>query len=151
MRDTRKDALLSACQQYVQDRIANAEQAIASATDAAIDDTKSSAGDKFETTREMMQQEISRHQQLLAGARQMEQVLASIDIDNHTGPAKLGSMVETNKGVFFLAISAGQQLVQGKTYFFISAVSPVGQLMLGKTVGQQFMFNNVEYHITDVM
>ena len=150
MTETRKEALLLACKAYVQGRIANATQAIASATDAATDDTKSSAGDKFETTREMMQQEISRHQQLLAGARQMEHVLTSIDINDYTGLAKLGSVVETNNGVFFLSISAGQLLVQGKTYFAVSTASPVGQLMLGKTAGQRFVFNNVEYHITDV-
>ena len=150
MTETRKEVLLLACKTYVQDRIANAMQAIASATDAATDDTKSSAGDKFETTREMMQQEISRHQQLLAGARQMAQMLANININDHVGPAKLGSVVETNNGVFFLAISAGQLHVQGKTYFAVSTASPVGQLMLGKTAGQQFVFNKVEYHITNI-
>ncbi len=145
-----KEALLSVCRQYVQERMATATQAIASANDAAVDDTKSSAGDKFETTREMMQQEISRHRQLLADAQQMEQVLTNIDIHHHAGPARLGSLVETNNGRFFLAISAGQLDVQGTTYFAISAASPIGQLILGKAPGQQFVFNRIDYQILDV-
>ncbi|WP_257957532.1 GreA/GreB family elongation factor [Parapedobacter tibetensis] len=145
-----KGALLSACKQYVQDRITNADQAIAVASDAATDDTKSSAGDKFETTREMMQQEINRLQQLLAQARQMEQVLRNIDINIHAKQAMLGSLVETNHGAFFLSVSAGQLLVDGKTYFAVSIASPVGSLMLGKEVGEQFTLNQIEYQLVSV-
>ncbi len=150
MKETVKEALYAACKQYVQERVANATLAIASASDAATDETKSSAGDKFETTREMMQQEISRHQQLLAGARQMDQVLDSIDIHAQKGPAKLGSLVETNKGFFFLAVSAGQLYLQGKPYFAVSVASPVGRLMLGKVAGDRFTFNNVMYQVINV-
>jgi len=145
-----KAALLSLCMQLVRDRIANAEQAIASANAAAADDTKSSAGDKFETTREMMQQEISRHQQLLASGRQMELVLNSIDISEHVGPARLGSLVETDNGLFFLSVSAGPLDIPGKKCIAISTASPIGQLMLGKTAGQRFMFNKTEYLITGI-
>jgi len=145
-----KAALLSTCMRLVRDRIANAEQAIASANAAAADDTKSSAGDKFETTREMMQQEISRHQQLLASGRQMELVLRSIDISEHAGPARLGSLVETDRGFFFLAVSAGPLAMQGQKCVAVSTASPIGQLMLGKTAGQRFMFNNTEYLIASI-
>src|SRR5690606_40583456 len=121
-----KRSLLTACKKYVNQRIKNAQEAIVSASDAAADDTKSSAGDKFETTREMMQQELNRHQQLLADAQRMEQVLTNLDIRIDDGPAKLGSLISTSHGSFFIAISIGQLQIDGTSYWVISPASPLG-------------------------
>ncbi len=145
-----KIALLAACKRYIDQRAANARQAIAAASEAATDDTKSSAGDKFETTREMMQQEISRHQQLLADAQRMEQVLASVDARAQAGPAKLGSLMETNRGTFFLAVSVGQIAVDGQPYWVVSTAAPVGRQLLGKVAGDRFAFNGLDYAIVHV-
>ncbi len=145
-----KASLLAACQHYVDERIANAQQAIASARDAAADDTKSSAGDKFETTREMMQQEIARHQQLLADAERMGQVLVSLDARPQSGPVRLGSLVETNRGTFFLAISAGRLEVDGNTYWVVSTASPIGNRLVDMQAGSRFSFNNMEYTVKQV-
>lgn len=148
---TTKAALLAACKQYVDQRLANAEQAIASASDAAADDTKSSAGDKFETTREMMQQEIGRHRQLLAEAQRMAQVLTALDTRLQAGPAKLGSLVETNRRIFFLAIGAGRLDIDGDAYWAISTASPMGHQLIGVEAGHRFVFNDLEYVINQVI
>ncbi|MEC3881645.1 3-oxoacyl-ACP synthase [Parapedobacter sp. 10938] len=145
--ETTKTALLAACKGYVNQRIANAQQAIASANDAAQDDTKSSAGDKFETTREMMQQELKRHHQLLADAKRMEHVLVNIDMRMDQGPVRLGSLVTTNRGIFFIAISMGQLQIGNVSYWVISAVSPLGQRLMGMQAGEQVVFNGTEYQV----
>ena len=150
MHNTIKESLLLACRQYVGQRIANAQQAIASANEAATGDTKSSAGDKFETTREMMQQEIGRNQRLLMDAQRMELLLASLDARPHSGPSKLGSLVATDRGTFFLAISIGQLALAGTSYWVVSTASPIGQLLLGREAGQAFTFNGVKYVIDHV-
>lgn len=150
LRETIKISLLAACKKYVGGRIDNALQAIASASDAAADDTKSSAGDKFETTREMMQQELNRHQQLLADAQRMEQVINSLNIHVNRGPAKLGSLVTTSRGIFFIAVSMGQLQIDETPYWVISPASPLGQQLVGMEVGQQVVFNNTTYQITDI-
>ncbi|MFC3199445.1 3-oxoacyl-ACP synthase [Parapedobacter deserti] len=147
---TIKVSLLEACKTYVDQRIANALQAIASASDAAADDTKSSAGDKFETTREMMQQELNRHQQLLTDAKRMEKVLADLDVRIHTEPAKLGSLVKTNHGMFFIAVSVGQLQIDGTTYRAISPASPLGQRFIGAKIGEGIDFNGMNYQIISV-
>ncbi|MBK1440501.1 3-oxoacyl-ACP synthase [Parapedobacter sp. ISTM3] len=145
-----KIALLDACKAYVDQRTANALQAIASASDAAADDTKSSAGDKFETTREMMQQELNRHQQLLTDAQRMAKVLADLDVRIHTEPVKLGSVVETNHGMFFIAVSVGQLQIDGTTYRVISSASPLGQRLIGLNAGEAITFNGTAYRVTHV-
>src|SRR5690606_37884706 len=128
----------------------NARQAIASANDAAAADTKSSAGDKFETTREMVQQELNRHRQLLADAERMEQVLDRLDIRPHTGPAKPGCLIETDRGTFFLAIGVGQLHIDGNSFWAISPASPLGQRFIGLNAGDHVTLNNVAYGINSV-
>lgn len=148
--DAIKRSLLTACKKYVDQRIKNAQEAILVASDAAADDTKSSAGDKFETTREMMQQELNRHRQLLADAQRMEEVLHNLDIRLHDGPAKLGSLVTTNRGIFFIAISAGQLQINDRPYWVISPASPLGQHLVGMRTGEQVSFNGTTYAITGI-
>ena len=146
-----KDSLLAACRKYVDQRIANAQEAIAAASEAAADDTKSSAGDKFETTREMMQQELDRHHQLLAEAKRMEQLLDTLDIRPAGGLVRAGSLVTTDRGAFFIAISLGQLPADGQTYWVISPASPLGQRLIGAETGQSIAFNGTVYQITDVV
>jgi transcription elongation GreA/GreB family factor len=142
-----KPALYEACMRFIAARIETAETALAQAQEASNDDTKSSAGDKFETTREMMQQDIFRNKKLLADAQQNLALLKSLVDVPAAEIVKNGSLVETSQGVFYVSVSAGQLSIDGKTAFAMSAASPVGQLMLGKRVGEAFSFNQKEYKI----
>ena len=146
-----KAALYDACLRFIEGRIETAETALAQAQEASNDDTKSSAGDKFETTREMMQQDIFRNKRLLADAQQNLGLLKSLTGVPVSELVKNGSLVETNQGLFYLSISAGQLSVSDTTAFAISAASPVGQLMLGKRVGEEFTFNQKTYTVLNVL
>lgn len=145
-----KVALLAACKNHVAQRVNNAQQAIASASEAISDDTKSSAGDKFETTREMMQQELNRHHQLLAEAKRMEMALDNLDVGGASGSVRPGSLVTTNHGLFFIAVSVGQLQIDGISYWAISPASPLGQKLAGLKVGQQVPFNGMIYQISHI-
>ena len=92
--------LLLACNDYVKHRVQTAKQAIASARDAANNDAKSSAGDKYETTREMMNQEISRNEQLLSIAMHMQQILNRIDEKKVQRPFRLVAWLKQTTGLF---------------------------------------------------
>ena len=145
--DVMKLALYEACMRFIAARIETAETALAQAQEASNDDTKSSAGDKFETTREMMQQDIFRNKKLLADAQQNLALLKSLVDVPAAEIVKNGSLVETSQGMFYVSVSAGQLSIDGNTAFAMSAASPVGQLMLGKRVGETFSFNQKEYKI----
>jgi hypothetical protein len=145
--DQIKDKLYQLCADFIEQRIHTAETALLQAQEASNDDTKSSAGDKFETTREMMQQDITRNKSLLMDAKQNLQVLHSIQDVPVSETIRNGSLVYTSNGVFYISISAGQLNLEGETYFAISAASPVGKLMTGKKVNELFSFNQKEYQI----
>jgi transcription elongation GreA/GreB family factor len=146
-----KSKLYELCLHLVQKRIDTAETALAQAQEASNDDTKSSAGDKFETTREMMQQDIFRNKTLLADAKQsLFQLEALQQQTNHADSVRSGSLVYTNQGTFYISISAGQLLLDDSTVFAISSASPVGQLFVGKKVNEEFNFNGKLYKIDKI-
>ncbi|SOD14611.1 3-oxoacyl-ACP synthase [Pedobacter xixiisoli] len=145
-----KTQLYQLCLDFIEKRIATATEALQQAQEASNDDTKSSAGDKFETGREMAQQDINRNKQLLADAQQQKAVLLTLADITETAKVRSGSLVITNNGSFYIGISAGQLLLEGKTYFAISAASPIGKLLVGKTAGAQFDFNGKAYQIEDI-
>ncbi|HWW38738.1 3-oxoacyl-ACP synthase [Pedobacter sp.] len=149
--DQIKEKLYQLCADFIEQRIHTAETALLQAQEASNDDTKSSAGDKFETTREMMQQDITRNKSLLMDAKQNLQLLHSIKDVPVSETIRNGSLVYTSNGVFYISISAGQMNLEGETYFAISAASPVGKLMTGKKVNELFSFNQKEYQIKAIV
>jgi transcription elongation GreA/GreB family factor len=139
------------CLQEIQKRIDTAETALAQSREASNDDTKSSAGDKFETTREMMQQDITRSKILLSEAQSNLQILESILSAPSEDVVRIGSLVYTNNGIFYMSVSIGQLKYEGVTVYAISVQSPVGKSLLAKKVKDKFSFNQREYIIDQIL
>lgn len=76
-----KTSLYQHCLAFVEKRIETAKTALQQAREASNDDTKSSAGDKFETSREMAQQDIERNMRLLSDAEEQLKGLELIKED----------------------------------------------------------------------
>ena len=146
-----KVALLALCQQYVQQRIDTARQAMEAAQEAANSESKSSAGDKYETGRAMAQLERDRNAQLLAGALQLERDLQQVVIDKTYESVQPGSIVTTNRGVYFISIGAGKLLLDDAAYFGVSAGSPIAIALAGRKVGEVATFNKLTYKVTGVI
>ena len=145
-----KQELYNRCMLVADDRISTAQNAITAAREASEDDTKSSAGDKYETTREMMQQEISRNEVQLQEAKKLKQSLLAIDPTKSTESVQAGSLVETSNGTFFLAIFAGNVQLEGKTIITISPASPIGKQLKSLKAGEGFTLNGREFRILAV-
>lgn len=142
-----KEALFKQCEAFVNKRLDTVTEIISSNQKALKSETKSSAGDKHETGRAMLQLEMEKAGQQLAGITQMKEILARINILKTSEIAHLGSVISTDKANYFLAISAGQLVVEGKFYFAISVASPIGKLLLGKKAGDEVVFNGKTFKI----
>ena len=146
-----KQQLYNQCMQYVQALITDAQAAINSAQQAANQETKSSAGDKYETGRAMMQQETDHHKIRLNQALQLKAALNNVPVTEKTNAqAGTGSIVHTNNGNFYVAVSAGSITANQQTYMAVSSASPVGLKLKGKKAGDEFSLNNRNYKITAV-
>ena len=146
-----KQNLYARCQQYVQQRIDTARQAMESAQESANSESKSSAGDKYETGRAMAQLERDRYAQLLAEARKMEQELTRLNVDKQYDTAQPGSLVTTNRGAFFISISAGKLAIDGLNCFAVSPASPVAAALTSHRAGDVVTFNKLAYQVLSVV
>lgn len=145
-----KEALLKACQQWVQQKIATAKAAMDEAQAAANSEEKSSAGDKYETARAMAQNERDQAAHQLAEALALEKTVHQIQVMPHSLTPALGSLVITDKQSFYLAISAGKLNVHDQEYMAVSLASPIGKLLLQSAKGKTFTFNKQTYTVVDV-
>ena len=144
-----KEVLLKQCVLFVNDKLAIIETIMAENRMALEQESKSSAGDKHETGRAMLHLEIEKASQQLKGIHEMKMVLSKIRIDDLSEAIKLGSVVITNHANYFLGISAGEIAIKGIIYFAISTASPIGKLLIGKSMGNAFDFNQ-HYVILEV-
>ncbi|GAB3266672.1 hypothetical protein GCM10027347_34840 [Larkinella harenae] len=147
---TVKPLLFERCEQYVTQRIETAKTAMEAAQAAANEESKSSAGDKYETGRAMAQIERDRHAQLLAEALKLQQELARIDAGKVYESVQPGSLVITNQGAYFIAISAGKLTIDQRDYFAVSAASPIGIQLNRKQVNDEVLFNGKPIQIIAV-
>lgn len=139
-----KTALLEKCELFVSEKEATILRTIASNKNDLHSETKSSAGDKHETGRAMIQLEMEKASQQLSVVTEMKETLDRISIEENSEIIKLGSLIKTSKGTYFLAISVGQIKFNNETYFVVSPQSPIGKQLLGKQVTNVLPFNNAE-------
>ncbi|CCH55665.1 hypothetical protein BN8_04943 [Fibrisoma limi BUZ 3] len=147
---TVKLRLFAQCQTYVEQRIETAQKAMEAAQESANSESKSSAGDKYETGRAMAQIERDRHAQQLAEALKVKKELEQLSVEKPVTTVQPGSLVTTSRGAFFLSISAGKITLDGVDYFAISPASPIGSKLLGKAPGDELTFNTVTYRILEI-
>jgi hypothetical protein len=151
MTDNIKELLHQQCVAYVQKRLQEAENAFRDAEQAANDDTKSSAGDKYETGREMMQQEKNRITAQLNEANKLMVALNHLPTKSNTTKAENGSLVITDNAKFYIAISAGNIVVNGDSYVAVSPASPIGLKLKGLKAGDGFELNGKKYKVARVL
>ena len=136
-----KPTLHHYCQSLVQQKLDQAEAAMRDAQAAANEETKSSAGDKYETGRAMMQLEKEKIAHQRAELLRVKKVLDHMDPTRRTERVALGSLVATTVGWFYIAAGLGQIKVEAQPYFVISPAAPVGQLLWDKAPDEPFVFN----------
>ena len=136
-----KLALHAACAAFIEQRISAARTAMQAAQESSSSETKSSAGDKYETGREMANAERDRNAAHMQQAQQLQAELARISPDAACDTVRPGALVHTSLGWFYVAVSAGKLAVDGQEVFAVSAAAPVALALKGKRVGEEAAFN----------
>lgn len=154
MTDTEKIAYKQALKQFaralIEQRMAAANLAMDNAQQAANNEEKSSAGDKYETARAMGHLEKEMHARQLAEHMKELGMLHAIDVDTIHGAAGIGTLIQCAQVNFFIAAGLGKQIVDGKQVIFLSPHAPLVKLLLGKKKGDQFLFNALQTVVIDV-
>ena len=145
-----KEKLYRACEAYVEERIKRIEAAMAGLESDLENETKSSAGDKYETGREMINLEWNKLAEQLQQFKNLRNTINIAKSRTNNGSAQLGTAVKTNMANYFIAIPADRIIVDGEEYFAIGANSPIAQLFLHKKAGEEITFNGKSAEILEV-
>ena len=145
-----KLALHNGCVLFTQNRLDTINKTILELQESLTSETKSSAGDKHETGRAMVQLEREKAGHQLAEIQKVNQLLAKISTEKTSKVIGLGSVIYTTKFNYYIAISAGELEVDTQKFYAIAANTPIAQLLLGKTIGDDIVFRNQNFSITDV-
>ena len=143
-----KSEILELIKQNIAEKISTFENLIAE-TRASNNDTKSSMGDKYETGREMLQQEINNLQVQLNEVLKQQAVVKSLS-SKPSSKAEKGALVQTDKGIFYISVSLGNLSSNGAKIFCISPDSPLAKALDQKTVGETISLNNITQKIIKI-
>lgn len=117
-----------------------------------LEETKSSAGDKFETSREMMTQDLMTLELQIKQSKVDLDEIQRLQAIKETPPSvQEGSMVKLGSDWFMLAVSLGQINVEDKKVYLLSKNSPLGQLIQGKKKNDQVNFRGKNQPIEEII
>lgn len=145
-----KELVHEACYLLLKEKIEVIKKKTETICHALLSETKSTAGDKHETSRAMLQ--LEREQSGLKIAQYLSEleILKQIDSQNLNRVVALGSLVYTTHLNFYIAIALGEINVDKKQFYAISLKSPIGSLLLGKQKGDTISFRNQTFTILKI-
>jgi len=143
-----KQNLIQHCLALNSIKVEGISTAIDSLKEGQQNETKSSAGDKFETSREMMQAEIDKLQSQLGQLLTDQRLLKLHSKLKEQEFCVDGSLVKTDRGTFLISVGLGRIKMDTETFFVISQNAPIAKPLLHLKTGDSFTFNNVNYEIT---
>lgn len=146
-----KEQLYALCREHLERRVLSLRSALDDAQTAANEETKSSAGDKHETGRAMMQLETEKLGAQLQKARHEQEKLQRIRPNKACRSVEPGALVITDKLRLYFAISAGKIVVEGKEYFALSLQTPLGKAARGRQVEDTFALQQQQYRIKKII
>ena len=134
----------------LQKKLENLNFLIDTTTESRDMDLKSSVGDKHETSRAKIQNDLDHYYSQLMILESQINILNKINLSINYNKVAQGALIETNKGIFFISTGIGKMVIENKIIFAVSMISPIGMAMKDKRELQSFNFNNISYTINKI-
>ena len=145
-----KFTINEACKRILADRIESLKHQLHDLIEGAKNDSKSTAGDKHETARAMMQLEQEKLGNQLKILEAQQQILQRLDPNAQSENIVNGSLVQTDKGWIYLSIPLGKIRVDDVDVICVSPQSPLGVKLLGKMAGSTVEVNGISYRVQKI-
>ena len=145
-----KSLLIAKCKEELKSKAEMLHSELKSILEAANEETKNSAGDKFETGREMLMAESEKIASQLKSTEDQLVALRNLDTSRTHSRVNAGALVKTDKATYFISTAMGKVEIENHSVFVISAGSPIGQALHGKTAGESCEFQNQQLTILEL-
>ena len=137
--------------QVVNNHIEESKAALALLRESRDTESKSSAGDKYETGRAMAQIELDKIQQHLQNQIRIQAELLKIAPETCSEKAGFGSLVNTTAGNYFISVGMGKIAIDNEEVYAVSLASPIGQALKEKKSGDSMSFNGNTIQIINIV
>ena len=148
---TTKEQIFNSCLHLINEKINTVETALKELKETGAGETKSTAGDKHETSLAMIQIEQENKRKQLGQFQLQKAELLKIDPLIICTRGARGSLIYTDNGIFFISISLGKIVVLSQQIICLSAASPLGQKLFGSVIGDELIMpNGIKYKIESI-
>lgn len=145
-----KKQLLELCKEQVHRRYSKIKQTITDIEESLMEESKNTSGNKHETGRAMLQIDRENAGKQLLEVEKLMAILPRIDILSQSDYVRLGSLVYTDKHVYFISISIGLVKIDAHEFLCVALNSPIGAQLIGKKIDDTFIFNDQTYTILSI-
>jgi transcription elongation GreA/GreB family factor len=142
-----KTQIVSVCNSILIEKQLVINSALNQINEASANETKSTAGDKYETAKAMLQLEQEKLNKQLTLLKQQQQDLLKINLEKTHSLISQGSLIKTTQGFIFIGVSLGKITVNDSAVIAISAQSPLALKLIGLSINTTVDFNNQLYII----
>ena len=147
-----KDLLFNHCENHINTKLKNYLKIDQELFKSLNEETKSSAGDKHETNRAMIQIEREKNSKRIKEIENSKKqliVIKSVQLDNlKVSP---GSIIFTSNNNYFISISSEIYSSDNNKIYCVSTNTPIAKSYLGKKMGDIVTFNNIESKIEKII
>ncbi len=145
-----KELIKETCIHLLEERIETASNAMDFAQESANSSEKSSAGDKYETSRAMGHLDRDLNSRQLDAARKELAWFQAIDFSKSYKKVETGAIVICRNSIFFIAVGLGEKKIDEKVVVLLSPKSPLAAAMINLVPGNSFSFNDNLYEISEI-
>lgn len=146
-----KFLILNGLIKAIDEKAAIVKNEIQLAIESRDNETKSNVGDKYETTREMMQLEIEKNMVQLNKYELQKNELLKINPLRKNSKVEFGSLVFTSGGNYFISIGLGKIEIEQEAVYCISLISPIGKALQNKKAVEKISFQGKEIFISKII
>lgn len=136
-----KQQLKQFAEQQLQQRITVIREKMEAAQQSANSEEKSSAGDKYETSRAMNHLEKEMHGKQLAENLKELSLLYEISVNTLYNKVVPGAVIDCGSTCFFIAAGLGKHSLAATTVIFLSPHAPLAAQLRQKQAGETWIFN----------
>ncbi|EOZ98512.1 hypothetical protein A33Q_1166 [Indibacter alkaliphilus LW1] len=141
-----KERLLSTAKKSLQEQVHNLEKELKEVQESSEVEEKSSAGDKFETHQEMINQHRTLLEKRLSGVRMMLRQLNAVPV-KATKTVQEGSLIKLPMGNIWVSVAFGKIVLDDQSYQMVSPDSPLIQALWGLEEGGSGNFRDKQLKI----
>lgn len=138
------------CVKMLEARISVCRNAIDNAQQASNNEEKSSAGDKFETSRAMNHLEKEMYGKQLQSNLAEFAALQSRDPETLHTSVKAGAFIACKNFDIYIAAGLGKTKINDRIVYLISPEAPLNLLLKAKKEGDRFIFNQTQEEIIEI-